>query len=66
MSAPPPRLTPEQRAAYAALVGAGVPAGLALDGARGRIRADDLLRWNEAYRAATAAARAKWGWHRPG
>lgn len=61
MSAPPPRLTAEQRATAAALRAAGCPDGLALDAACGRVAVADVEAWARAYRAELAAARTRGG-----
>jgi hypothetical protein len=60
MDGPPPRLTPDQRAAAARLREAGMPAGIALDVAAGRIAEADALKWLAEYQTRLAAERAKW------
>lgn len=62
MTAPPKPLTADQKATAARLRAAGVPPGLALDGALGRIAEADLIRWAAEYAAARSEALAKWGW----
>jgi hypothetical protein len=60
VDAPPPRLTPDQRAAAARLREAGIPAGLALDVAAGRIAEADALAWHAAWVATKGDARGGW------
>ena len=58
-------LTPAQRAAAARLREAGVPPGVALDAAAGRMDPVDVWKWNQEYQAALRAERGKWGWGGP-
>jgi hypothetical protein len=62
VSAPPPRLTPEQKDTAATLRAEGVPDGIALDAACGRVDLADVRKWCAEWKAARSTEAAKWGW----